>query len=314
MASDGGTPLSIAYLGPQGTFAEEALLTQGDLAALVLEPRGTIGEVLAAVADGSVDLGFVPLENAIEGTVPATIDGLVFDHDLFINREVVLDIHLHLMVKKGTTLSEVTEIHSYPHALAQVRGWLAQNLPEARTVAANSTAEAARALAEGGRADQAVVANRLCAELYGLEILANDIEDHEDNQTRFAVVSAHSIAEPTGHDHTSIVCFQDADRPGSLYAILGQFAARDINLTNLQSRPTKRGLGDYCFIIDLEGHLADQVVSDCLRDLKVHLADVKFLGSYPSARLQAEQMREAVTKARIAADDWISSLHQRLDD
>ena len=313
MAPDGGTPLSIAFLGPQGTFAEEALLTQPDLAALMLEPKGTIGEVLAAVAEGSVDLGFVPLENAIEGTVPATIDGLVFDHDLFITREVVLDIHLHLMVRKGTTLAEISEIHSYPHALAQVRGWVAANLPGARTVAANSTAEAARQLAENGESFQAVVANRLCAELYGLEILANEIEDHEDNQTRFAVVSATLIAEPTGHDHTSIVCFQDADRPGSLYAILGQFAARDINLTNLQSRPTKRGLGDYCFIIDLEGHLADQVVSDCLRDLKAHLADVKFLGSYPSARPQAEQVREAVTNARIEADEWMSSLHRRLD-
>ena len=302
--------MSVAYLGPQGTFAEEALLSQPDLAACALAPMGTIGEVLAAVASGAVDLGFVPLENAIEGTVPATIDGLVFDHDLYIQREVVLDIHLHLMVRKGTKLSEITEVHSYPHALAQVRSWMASHLPGARTVAANSTAEAARLLAEEGHDSQAVVANRLCAELYGLEILVNDVEDHEDNQTRFVVVSGSAIPPATGHDHTSIVCFQDADRPGSLYAILGQFAARDINLTNLQSRPTKRGLGDYCFIIDLEGHIADEVVRDCLRDLKAHLADVKFLGSYPSARSESEQVREEVTKARLAADEWIETLNR----
>ena len=313
MAPHGGTPTTVAFLGPQGTFAEEALLTQADLAACSLEPRGTIGEVLAAVADGSVDRGFVPLENAIEGTVPATIDGLVFDYDLFIMREVVLDIHLHLMVLPGTSLSEITEVHSYPHALAQVRGWLANNLPDARTVAANSTADAARLLAEQGHSHQAVVANKLCAEIYGLEILATNIEDHEDNQTRFVVVSADAISEPTGHDHTSIVCFQDADRPGSLYGILGQFAARDINLTNVQSRPTKRGLGDYCFIIDLQGHLADQVVSDCLRDLRADLSDVKFLGSYPSARFQAEKVREAVTQARLEADEWMGLLQSKLD-
>jgi prephenate dehydratase len=313
MAPAGDIVATVAFLGPQGTFAEEALLTRADLAACALEPKATIGEVLAAVADGSVDRGFVPLENAIEGTVPATIDGLVFDHDLFIVGEVVLDIHLHLMVRPGTRLDQVAEVHSYPHALAQVRNYLAVNVPSARTVAANSTAEAARALAEEGRADQAVVANALCADLYGLEVLANDIEDHAENQTRFVVVARDAIAAPTGQDRTSIVCFQDADRPGSLYGILGQFAARDINLTNLQSRPTKRGLGDYCFIIDLDGHLADQVVSDCLRDLKAHLADVKFLGSYPSDHPQAEQARAAVSTARVDAERWMAELRSRLE-
>ena len=176
------------------------------------------------MADGEVDLGFVPIENGIEGTVNATMDGLIFDHDLFIVREVVLDVHLQLMARPGTPLDRITTVHSYPHALAQVRGFLARELPDVVTVAANSTADAAREVGERGAPGDAAVSPRLAAELYGLEIVASDIEDHPDNQTRFVLVSRYVLPAPTGHDHTSIVCFQDADRPGSLYGILGQFA------------------------------------------------------------------------------------------
>jgi prephenate dehydratase len=304
---------TVAFFGPSGTFTEEALLSQPDLAALALEPRSSIDEVLEAVASGAVDLGFVPIENGIEGTVNATMDGLIFDHDLFIVREVVLDVHLQLMARPGTPLDRITQVHSYPHALAQVRGFLARELPEVATVAANSTADAARQVGEQGAPGDAAVSPRLAATLYGLEIVASDIEDHPDNQTRFVLVSRDTLPGPTGHDHTSIVCFQDADRPGSLYGILGQFAARDINLTNLQSRPTKRGLGDYCFIIDLEGHLDDQVVADCLRDLRAHLANLKFLGSYPTAGAQSEEIRAKVSEARRQADEWIASLRSRME-
>ena len=308
----GAPAVRIGFLGPEGTFTEEALLTQPDLAAAVLEPRASIDEVLQAVASGEVERGFVPIENGIEGTVPATIDGLIFDHDLFIVREVVLDVHLQLMARAGTGLSDVTHVHSFPHALAQVRRFMARELPGAVTVAAVSTADAARHVGEqGGRGDVAV-SNRLAAELYGLEIIASDIEDHEDNQTRFVLLARDQLPGPSGHDRTSIVCFQDADRPGSLYGILGQFAARDINLTNLQSRPTKRGLGNYCFIIDLEGHIADQVIADCLRDLRAHLASVKFLGSYPVGGEVGESVREQISEARLAADEWIRSLRANL--
>ena len=305
--------ITVAYFGPAGTFTEEALLTQPDLAAAVLEPRASIDEVLQAVASGEVERGFVPIENGIEGTVPATIDGLIFDHDLFIVREVVLDVHLQLMARAGTGLSDVTHVHSFPHALAQVRRFMARELPGAVTVAAVSTADAARHVGEqGGRGDVAV-SNRLAAELYGLEIIASDIEDHEDNQTRFVLLARDQLPGPSGHDRTSIVCFQDADRPGSLYGILGQFAARDINLTNLQSRPTKRGLGDYCFIIDLEGHLGEQVVADCLRDLRAHLANLKFLGSYPVDGPRSDELRAEASSARHEADDWIAGLRARLE-
>ena len=136
-------------------------------------------------------------------------------------------------------------------------------------------------------------------------MLATDIEDHPENETRFGVVARDTIPAPTGHDKTSIVVFQKADEPGSLLAILQEFAARAINLTNLHSRPTKRGLGDYCFLIDLEGHVADELVADCLRDLKSKQADVKFLGSYPAAGAHGETRRRDAEAAWRRADEWV---------
>ena len=206
-----------------------------------------------------MDLGFIPLENAIEGTVRDIIDSLVFDFDLRIQREVVLDIHLHLMAAPGVTLADIERVASIPVATAQCRRFLTERLPRAELVATNSTADAARLLGEGdptmtGR-PTAAIAPRLAASLYGLDVLAEDVEDHPDNQTRFISVARSGIPAPTGHDRTSIACFQSADHPGSLYAILGHFAARNINLSKLESRPTKQALGDYCFIIDFEGHV-----------------------------------------------------------
>ena len=306
------TVSSVAFFGPSGTFTEEALLTQADLAAAALVPKSDIGGVLEAVASGEVDLGFVPIENAIEGTVTATMDTLIHDVDLLIEREVILDIYLHLMARSGTSVADVARVASYPHALAQCRRYLSDHLTGAERLAATSTADAARRVGQEGGPGDAAIAPRLAASLYGLEIIASDIEDHADNQTKFISVTADHIPAATGHDRTMIVCFQDADRPGSLYGILGLFAARDVNLTNLQSRPTKRGLGEYCFIIELEGHLSDPVVRDCLRDLRAHLADIKFLGSYPVAGEAAQVVRDEVAASRRDADDWIASLEEHL--
>lgn len=305
----------VAYFGPAATFTHEALLTQPDLAGADLRPLGAITDVLEAVARGEADLGFVPIENAIEGTVSATIDGLIHDVELHIQREVVMDIHLHLMARPGLALEDVRTVSSYPHALAQCQKYLAKALPGVEQRAANSTADAARALGESAGTDaraEAAIAPRIAAERYGLTIIAEDVEDHPENQTRFVLVARTRVPKPTGHDKTSIVCFQRADHPGSLHGILGQFAARNINLTKLESRPTKQGLGDYCFVIDLSGHLGDEVVADCLRDLHAGLAGVKFLGSYPAAGEHGPEQRRQADAAWQAADDWLGALRSAI--
>ena len=308
-----GPATSIAFLGPVGTFTEEALLGEPDYAAAALEAFPTITEVLESVGRGEVDLGFVPMENAIDGTVRDTLDALILDFDLLIQREVVLDIHLHLMATPGTRLSDVRRVTSIPVALAQCRRYLAEHLPEAESVAANSTADAARRIGEHAEPGTAAVAPRLAADLYGLSVLVEDVEDFPGNQTRFVAVARSGIPRPTGHDRTSIVCFQHADRPGSLHGILGQFAARNINLTKLESRPTKRGLGDYCFVIDLDGHIDDEVVADCLRDLHAELASVKFLGSYGAAGPHAPARRRKADDAWREADAWLSGLRDQVE-
>ncbi len=305
---------TLAYLGPQGTFTEQALYTQPDLAGLDLRPATSIPDVLRQVAAGQVDLGFTAIENSIEGSVNITQDTLAFDADLLIQREVVISIQLNLMVAAGTTLADVDRVVSFPHAIAQCRGWLTDHLPGAEVHASNSTADAARMLAESPDGRTAAIAPARAAEVYGLDVLAVDIEDHPENQTRFVLVAADGIPAPTGHDKTSLVVFQRADRPGSLLGILQEFAARSLNLTRLESRPTRQGLGNYCFLMDLEGHLVDELVADCLRNLHMKHGDVKFLGSYPAAGSNGETVRQEASKASLSADDWLADLHTRIRD
>jgi len=303
---------SIAFLGPAGTFTEEALLSQSDLAGAEIVPMPSIPDALDAVCSGRTGLAFVPIENSIEGTVHATVDSLVFEVDLLVQREVVLDVHMYLIAIPGTSIDSVRRVLSFPHASAQCRKYLAEHLPGVEVIPTNSTAEAARLLGEEHRPHTAALAPRLAAELYGLEVLASAVEDHPDNQTRFVALARRGIPAPTGHDKTSIVCFQREDRPGSLHGILSEFSARNINLTKLESRPTKRGLGSYCFLIDLEGHLSDEVVADCLRVLHAELAGVKFLGSYPAAGEHGVAERARLDVAWKEADEWISSLRSQL--
>ena len=304
----------VAFLGPPGTFTEEAMLTQPDLAAAELVPMRSMPDVLEATERGAVDLGFVALENSIDGTVNESLDGLVFENSLLIQREVVIGVHLNLLVPPGLALSDVKRVVSFPKAIAQCRGFLARELPDVEEVAATSTAEAVRLVGESREAGTAAVGTALAARLYGLDVAVADIEDHPENSTRFVLVAPAAVGIPaaTGHDKTSIVCFQHADRPGSLHAILGQFSARNINLTKLESRPTKRRLGHYCFIIDLEGHVDDEVIADCLRDLHAQLADVKFLGSYPAAGEHGPARRRDAEAAWRAADAWVSDLRGRI--
>ncbi|MET0275915.1 MAG: prephenate dehydratase [Acidimicrobiia bacterium] len=301
----------VGFLGPHGTFAEEALLTQTDLAAGEAVPFRDVPGVITAVERGDVELGIVPLENSIEGSIPVTLDTLAFDTDLLVQREIDLPVSLHLCAPKGTKLRDIAMVISHPNPLGQTRVWRAKHLPNASTDTANSTAEAARKVARSRKRGIAAIGTLQGAERAGLAVLASEIEDHPENQTRFVLVG-HGIPAPTGHDKTSVVCFQRADRPGSLLAILQEFAARAINLTRLESRPTKRNLGDYCFFIDFEGHVANAVVADCLRDLAATTAEVKFLGSYPVTGDDGHVKRRAATKAQRDAARWIDDLRAQV--
>jgi prephenate dehydratase len=302
----------VGFLGPEGTFTEQALLSQPDLAAEELVALGTFAEVLAAVDGGDLDLGFVGIENSIEGTVNVTIDALALEHDLLIQREVVLGIQLNLMAPPGVGIGDIERILTFPVAAGQCRAWLQAELPGVEVVAANSNAEAARLVAEQADGRSAAVAPALAAKIYGLEVLATDIEDHPENQTRFVLVGRDVVPPPTGHDKSTIVVFQRADQAGSLLAILQEFAARSINLTKLESRPTKKQLGDYCFVIDLEGHLADEVVADCLRTLRSKVADIKFLGSYPAAGPKGPEARREAEASWRDADEWLQEQRSKL--
>jgi prephenate dehydratase len=302
----------VGFFGPVGTFTEQALYTQPDLVTGEVVALATIPDVLAAVDSGEVDIGFAPIENAIEGSVNVTIDTLAFDSDLLIEREVVIPVSLCLMAAPGVRLDDITTVISFPVAIAQCRAFVRKNLAEGvESRPANSTADAARELAGSGDGHTAAIGPARAAEVYGLEVLAHDIEDHPHNSTRFVAVARHGIPKATGHDKTSIVVFQRADAPGSLLAILQEFAARAINLVKLESRPTKRGLGDYCFLIDLEGHLSDELVADCLRDLKSK-HDVKFLGSYPAAGAHGPAARREADIAWRQADTWLTDLRSQV--
>jgi prephenate dehydratase len=309
-----GPDCRVAFLGPIGTFTEEALLSQPDLAELALEPMATVGDVLAAVSAGTVELGFVPIENAIEGSVNVSLDALAFEHELLIQREVRLPITMHLMALPGVGLADVRRVLSIPVATAQCRQFLARELPKADVVAANSTAEAAQLIGRHTETmrDAAAVGPALSGKLYGLVSLAADIADHPENETRFVLVGREGVARRTGHDKTAIVCFQDFDRPGSLLAILHEFAARSINLVRLESRPTKKSLGEYCFVIDLEGHIGDEVVADCLREIRAKAADVKFLGSFPAAGEHVHARREEASAAWHRARAWMDELRDQI--
>lgn len=268
-----------AFLGPAGTFSEEALLAL-DVPDVEPVECSTIGEVFEAVERGRAACGVVPIENSIEGSVSATLDGLVFDTSLEIQSEFVLDIHFSLVVAPGMKLADVGSVVAHPQASGQCRRWLERHLPGRPVTAANSNAEAVRiAVATPG---VAALGPSIAANLYGAEILQRDVEDYAGNQTRFVVIGR-GLRDRTGRDKTSLALFMKKDKPGALLMILGEFAYADINLTKIQSRPTKRQLGDYMFFVDFEGHIDDANVRTALDCLRLKLREVKVLGSYPRA-------------------------------
>jgi prephenate dehydratase len=226
---------------------------------------------------------------------------------------MVLDIEHCLAGTAGQTLEDVKVVLSIPVATAQCHRFLRENLPWAEIRPAASTAEAARLVAEGAGAGTVAIASPLAAARYGLDVVAADIGDHDSNQTRFVLVARDGIPPATGHDRTAMVVYQRADEPGSLISILQEFAARRINLSNLISRPTKRGgLGDYCFVIYAEAHISDELMADALRDLHAKQGNVKFFGSYPAAGEHATSAREHADARWRQADDWVAALRTRI--
>jgi prephenate dehydratase len=310
-------PELVAYLGPQGTFTETAArLITGDDTSEHLVPCGDIGEVLRRVEEGQVARGVVPIENTLEGSVSATLDALAFDTELLIHGELELPVTLVAAALPGTTLAQATAVHSHPVALAATRRWLSSVLPDAERVIAASTARAAQLIAAGeaGEGTHLAIVNPLAAQRYGLEVVARDIADRAGNSTRFVVVGTH-VPPPTGWDKTSLVVFIETNRPGALLQLLEIFAERDLNMTKLESRPTKAELGEYCFFVDIEGHLADERVGDALAAVKRTQRDVKVIGSYrrSGARATAEAARIAADDAAYRhAADWLASWRARI--
>ena len=275
-----GAKKKIAYLGPPGTFTEEALdKFIKDISQIKKISYPTVVEVIKSVDRGEADEGVVPIENSIEGSVNITQDILTFESEAKIIGEVTIPVKHSLIGRKKIGLENIKKVISHPHATAQCRKFLSTNLREAEIIAANSTAEAVKILKKENN-DIAAIGTKIAAKIYKLEIIESDIEDNKDNKTRFVFIG-NRIQPKTGEDKTSIVCFLKEDRPGSLYNILKEFAQRNINLTRLESRPAKKDLGDYVFMIDLDGHLHDKNIFEAIEVLRKSVYMVKILGSYP---------------------------------
>jgi prephenate dehydratase len=274
-------PTRFAYLGPEGTFAEAALISAVASSEGARFPQPSVAAALAAVRSGEADAALVPLENSVEGSVPATMDGLADGAPLVITREVFLPVTMTLVSRPGVALADVRSVASHPHALAQSSRWLEANLPGISPLPSTSTAAAAAAVA-AGEFDAAVCAP-IAAERYGLTALAEDVADRPGAVTRFVLVAPPGpLPGPTGNDKTSLVAVV-GDRTGALLEVLGEFAVRGISLTRIESRPTRERLGVYSFSLDCEGHVADARVGEALSGLHRVCDDVRFLGSYPRA-------------------------------
>lgn len=267
-----------AFLGPEGTFAHAAAHQLAG-SETVLVPYPTVTQAIDALHAGAVEATVVPLENSIEGAVPATLDALASDELLVIVAETFLPVVFDLMARPGIAVADVRTIATHPHAEAQVRRYLMSELPTANVALVGSTAGGAQAVAEGEY--DAAVAPAISARLYGLQTLAHDIADSPGAVTRFVLLSTPKPpAAPTGNDRTTLVAVLREDHAGALLQILTEFASRGINLTRIESRPTKGRIGQYCFSIDCEGHLADARVAEALTALHRVCASVRYLGSY----------------------------------
>ena len=271
-------PLTVAYLGPQGTFSEMALDKQFG-SSVEAQPCASIDEVFRSAETGAARYAVVPVENSTDGAIGRTLD-LLLATPLKICAEVVLRVQQNLMAKKAT-LKTVGKVYSHPQSLAQCQGWLSQHLPRAARVPAASNAEGARLAAK--EAGAAAIGPEIAAARYGLKILARSIEDDAKNRTRFLVLGAHD-AGPSGRDRTSLV-MTTHNRPGSLLELIASFSSAGVNMTRLESRPARTGQWEYYFYVDIEGHQQDAGVARALAQLRDKAPFVKIFGSYPAAVL-----------------------------
>ncbi|HEY0637208.1 MAG TPA: prephenate dehydratase [Pseudonocardiaceae bacterium] len=301
--------LSIAYLGPKGTFTEQAARTLPEADGALLMPEDGVPAAVDAVRAGRADAACVPVENSVEGSVTSTLDALA-DPDadpLVAVRETVLPVRFSVLVRPGTAAGEVRTVATHPHAAAQVRGWLGEHLPGAKLVTTYSTAAAAVAVCEGD-ADAAVTAP-VAAEHYPLDALATEVADLPDAVTRFLLLRKPlPPPPPTGSDRTSLIAVT-ADRTGALLEVLAEFAARGINLSRIESRPTKGRLGEYQFFLDCDGHVSDRRVAETLAALHRRCTRVRFLGSYPRAGGPRTPVPHDATDAGFEAGvAWVDGL------
>ncbi len=272
-------PVQVAFLGPEGTFTQEAALKHFGHSALTT-PMSAIDEVFREVAAGAANYGVVPVENSTEGVVNHTLDNFL-DSSLKICGEVELRIHHHLLIGPNTRKEHITRVYSHSQSLAQCRKWLDAHYPNVERVAVNSNAEAARRVK--GEWNSAAIAGDMAAEMYGLEKLSVKIEDNPDNSTRFLVIGG-ELVPPSGHDKTSIVV-SVRNEPGALHNLLEPFHRCDIDLTRVETRPSRMGKWSYVFFIDFKGHYSDDNVAAVLDELRGKTAELKLLGSYPRAVL-----------------------------
>ncbi len=271
-------PAKIAYLGPKATFSHLACLQQFGYSAQYA-PVNSISEVFAEVERGLAEYGVVPIENSTEGVVSHTLD-MFMDSELKISGEIMLEVSHYLMNQTGN-ISDVMKIYSHPQPLAQCKNWLEKNLRGTALVEASSTTRAAEMAAEDPSI--AAIGSRLAAEMYGLRILRERIEDNVNNFTRFLIISKKSPAR-TGKDKTSIM-FSVKDRSGALYDMLKPFAERGISLTKIESRPSRKKAWEYHFFVDIEGHIADRKVKEAVSELGESCLFIKVLGAYPTAQI-----------------------------
>lgn len=302
--------LPYTYLGPTGTFTESALLQVPGAVDVPRIPSTNATQALARVRSGEVLAAMLPIENSVEGGVPATLDAISSGVELRILHEVVVPVSFVLLARDGVKMGDIRSVGTHPHAWAQTRNWFNDTLPDVTHVPTSSTAAAAAQLLSGGGDFQGVVCAPMVGRQPGLSILAAGIEDNIGAMTRFVLVGLPGdLPEPTGADKTTLSITLPEDRPGSLMNILEQLASRGVNMSRIESRPTGQFLGQYTFSIDCDGHIRDARVADAIRGLRRVCPEIRFLGSYPRADKVQPVVRSFDADAAFEdADVWLKSL------